>query len=157
MFQAIGSVGLSWVKAHAGIPGNDLADQNAKIAITDGQELNIPTPYTNVRRKIQNYILHSWQRHWEDSGKGVRVKGYVPTVDFNLLTHNTQLLFFSGHGHFPAYLYRFKQINNPSCICVCLGDADHFTFDCPHTLDFHFTRPSETNKPIWFSSFLKTP
>ncbi|GBM50219.1 hypothetical protein AVEN_134790-1 [Araneus ventricosus] len=117
MFQAIGSVGFSWMKAHAGIPGNELADQFAKIATTDGQELNIPAPYTYVKRKIQNYILDSWQRHWEDSGKGVKVKGYAPTVDFNLLTHNRQLLFFiSGHGHFPAYLYHFKQINNPYCI-----------------------------------------
>ncbi|GBM94359.1 hypothetical protein AVEN_6661-1 [Araneus ventricosus] len=31
----LGSVGLSWVKAHAGIPGNELADQFAKLAITE--------------------------------------------------------------------------------------------------------------------------
>ncbi|GBN17037.1 hypothetical protein AVEN_142211-1, partial [Araneus ventricosus] len=37
------------------------------------------------------------------------------------------------------------------------GDADHFAFDCPHTLDFHFTRSSETNKPIWLSSVVKNP
>ncbi|GBM36949.1 hypothetical protein AVEN_153902-1 [Araneus ventricosus] len=61
MFQAIGSIGLSWVKAHAGIPGNELADQYAKIATTDGQELNIPAPYTCVKRKIKNYILDSLQ------------------------------------------------------------------------------------------------
>ncbi|GBN06418.1 hypothetical protein AVEN_78117-1 [Araneus ventricosus] len=78
MFQTIGSVGLSWVKAHAGITGNELADQYAKLATTDGQELNIPAPYTYVKRKIQNYILDSWKRHWGDSGKCVRVEGYVP-------------------------------------------------------------------------------
>ncbi|GBM77480.1 hypothetical protein AVEN_94288-1 [Araneus ventricosus] len=27
-------VGLSWVKAHEGIPGNELPDQQAKLAIT---------------------------------------------------------------------------------------------------------------------------
>ncbi|GBN21114.1 hypothetical protein AVEN_49214-1 [Araneus ventricosus] len=98
MFQAIGSVGLSWVKADDRIPGNELADQYARIATTDGQGQNIPAAYTYVKRKIKNYILDSWQRYWKDSAKGVTVKGYIPTVDLNLLTHNRQLLFLiSGH------------------------------------------------------------
>ncbi|GBO38437.1 Putative protein in type-1 retrotransposable element R1DM [Araneus ventricosus] len=33
VFRALGSVGLSWVKAQAGIPGNKLADQFAKSAL----------------------------------------------------------------------------------------------------------------------------
>ncbi|GBN69250.1 hypothetical protein AVEN_125603-1, partial [Araneus ventricosus] len=56
MFQAIGSVALSWVKAQAGIPGNELTDQYAKIATTDGQELNVSSPYSYLKRKIKNYI-----------------------------------------------------------------------------------------------------
>ncbi|GBN85402.1 hypothetical protein AVEN_76843-1 [Araneus ventricosus] len=58
MFQAIGSVDLSWVKAHAGIPGSELADQYAKIATTDGQELNIPAPHKLSRQEgLTNHKL----------------------------------------------------------------------------------------------------
>ncbi|GBN31183.1 Putative protein in type-1 retrotransposable element R1DM, partial [Araneus ventricosus] len=156
VFRALGSVGLSWVKAHAGIPGNELADQFAKSAITEGNFLDIPAPYSFLKKYIKNIILGDWQQHWGESDTGVRVREYVPFVDFNLLTHNRYLLFFiSGHGPFPAYLFRFKILNRPNCICGGLGDPDHFVFDCPHTKDFHLTCPSGIFKPDWFSSVLK--
>ncbi|GBO33224.1 Putative protein in type-1 retrotransposable element R1DM [Araneus ventricosus] len=118
VFRALGSVGLSWVKAHAGIPGNELADQFAKSAITEGNFLDIPAPYSFLKKCIKNIILSDWQQHWGESDTGVRVREYVPFVDFNLLTHNRYLLFFiSGHGPFPAYLFRFKILNSPNCIC----------------------------------------
>ncbi|GBN55965.1 Bumetanide-sensitive sodium-(potassium)-chloride cotransporter [Araneus ventricosus] len=153
---ALGSVGLSWVKAHAGIPGNELADQFAKSAITEGNFLDIPAPHSFLKKYIKNIILSDWQQHWGESDTGVRVREYVPFVDFNLLTHNRYLLFFiSGHGPFPAYLFRFKILNSPNCICGGLGDPDHFVFDCPHSKDFHLTCPSGIFKPDWFSSVLK--
>ncbi|GBN21860.1 hypothetical protein AVEN_51790-1 [Araneus ventricosus] len=105
MLQAIGSVGLSWVKAHAGIPGNELADQYVKIATTNGEELNIPAPYTYVKRKIKNYILDSWQRHWEDSGKGVRAKGLHLSICFPELLPLLNLTaesYLCNSGYFPV-------------------------------------------------------
>ncbi|GBM47588.1 hypothetical protein AVEN_77028-1 [Araneus ventricosus] len=44
IFKAKNMVGLSWVKAHVGIPGNELADQQAKLAITSGEKFVIPAP-----------------------------------------------------------------------------------------------------------------
>ncbi|GBN96047.1 hypothetical protein AVEN_14124-1 [Araneus ventricosus] len=50
IFKAKNLVGLSWVKAHVGIQGNELADQQAKLATTTGEELSIPAPrsYLNI-------------------------------------------------------------------------------------------------------------
>ncbi|GBM44378.1 hypothetical protein AVEN_147387-1 [Araneus ventricosus] len=88
MFQAFGSVGLSWVKAHAGIPGNELADHYAKTAICEGEDLFVPAPYSYLKRYINNLIVNSWQRHWEESKSGLRVRDFVPSVDLKLLTYN---------------------------------------------------------------------
>ncbi|GBM85742.1 hypothetical protein AVEN_232238-1 [Araneus ventricosus] len=45
-------VGLSWVKAHVGIRGNEVADQNAKQAISSGEELEIPAFIPHQKTKI---------------------------------------------------------------------------------------------------------
>ncbi|GBN58465.1 hypothetical protein AVEN_187343-1 [Araneus ventricosus] len=88
MFRAIGSVGLSWVKAHADIPGNKLADQFAKAATTKGESLLLPAPYSYLKKFITTYILKNWQRDWEESKSGIRVKEFAPLADSTLLTHN---------------------------------------------------------------------
>ncbi|GBM72555.1 hypothetical protein AVEN_274926-1 [Araneus ventricosus] len=67
-------VGLSWVKAHVGIPGNEWADQHAKLAISVGEELEIPAPRSYLNRKIKSYILHNWLTYWNNynSASGIR-------------------------------------------------------------------------------------
>ncbi|GBL60194.1 hypothetical protein AVEN_11050-1, partial [Araneus ventricosus] len=39
-------VSLPWVEAHAGNPGNELVDRQAKLATTIGQCINLPSPYS---------------------------------------------------------------------------------------------------------------
>ncbi|GBO12565.1 hypothetical protein AVEN_156965-1 [Araneus ventricosus] len=75
-------VGLSWVKAHVGIPGNEWADQHAKLAISVGEELEIPAPRSYLNRKIKSYILHNWLTYWNNynSASGIRVREFIGTV-----------------------------------------------------------------------------
>ncbi|GBM88248.1 hypothetical protein AVEN_207936-1 [Araneus ventricosus] len=64
IFKAKNMVGLSWVKAHVGIPGNELADQQAKLAITSGEKFVIPAPYSHLKGLLKNYIVNEWNEYW---------------------------------------------------------------------------------------------
>ncbi|GBO27227.1 hypothetical protein AVEN_49548-1, partial [Araneus ventricosus] len=72
-------VGLSWVKAHVGIPGNELANQQAKLAITSGEKFVIPAPYSRLKGILKNYVVNKWNEYWNsyDSASGIRVRGYI--------------------------------------------------------------------------------
>ncbi|GBN02089.1 hypothetical protein AVEN_73291-1 [Araneus ventricosus] len=57
-------IGLAWVKAHAGNPGNELADHHAKLATIQGVEMHLPTPYSCLKYRISKNLI----REWGDSG-----------------------------------------------------------------------------------------
>ncbi|GBM40813.1 hypothetical protein AVEN_137319-1 [Araneus ventricosus] len=78
LFKAKNLVGLSWVKAHVGIQGNELADQQAKLATTTGEELSIPAPRSYLNRTLKQLILHEWCGYCNKytSASGIRVRGF---------------------------------------------------------------------------------
>ncbi|GBL85490.1 hypothetical protein AVEN_34656-1 [Araneus ventricosus] len=157
IFRAKNMVGLSWVKAHVGIPGNELADQQAKLAITSGEKFVIPAPYSHLKGLLKNYIVNEWNEYWNsyDSASGIRVRGYINQVSPKFLIHNKFLIYFlSGHGPFPSYLHRFKFLDSPHCICGMLGDADHYIFSCSLTKEFHLIKPADEHKKAWFNNLL---
>ncbi|GBM64551.1 hypothetical protein AVEN_232730-1 [Araneus ventricosus] len=113
-----GSVGLTWVKAHAGDPGNELTDRHAKLATAEGEKLEIPAPYSSVKFIIEKNLLSDWQETWDDYDfeSGRRTWDFVPKVYRKFLVFSKYLIFFlSGHGPFPYYLNRFKKLNSSSC------------------------------------------
>ncbi|GBL55586.1 hypothetical protein AVEN_250688-1 [Araneus ventricosus] len=157
IFRAKNMVGLSWVKAHVGIPGNELADQQAKLAITSGEKFVIPAPYSHLKGLLKNYIVNEWNEYWNsyDSASGIRVRGYINQVSPKFLIHNKFLIYFlSGHGPFPSYLHRFKFLDSPHCICGMLGDADHYIFSCSLTKEFHLIKPADEHKKALFNNLL---
>ncbi|GBN21769.1 hypothetical protein AVEN_155631-1 [Araneus ventricosus] len=126
-------VDLSWIKAHVGIPGNELGDQQARLDITSGEKFFIPAPYSQLKCFLKNYIVNKWNEYWNsyDSASGIR-----------------------WHGPFPSYLHRFKFLDSPHCICGMLGDADHYIFSCFLTKEFHLIKPADEHKKAWFNNLL---
>ncbi|GBO34673.1 hypothetical protein AVEN_136781-1 [Araneus ventricosus] len=149
IFKAKNMVGLSWVKAHVGIPGSELADQQAKLAITSGEKFVIPAPYSHLKRLLMNYIVKKCNEYWNsyDSASGIRLRGYIKQVNPKFLIHNKFLIhFLSGHGPFPSYLHRFKFLDSPHCNCGMMGDAEHYIFSCSLTKEFYLIKPADEHK-----------
>ncbi|KFM62413.1 Hypothetical protein in type-1 retrotransposable element, partial [Stegodyphus mimosarum] len=131
---------------------NEEADTLAKSAANDLNRNEIPTklPASCLKKETLKTLLIKWQDRWTSESTGRRVFSFFPKVSLcqrSLSNHHTQ--FFSGHGPFNSYLYRFGLSDTDLCTCGMLGDPDHFIFHCELTSNFHMKKPSDQHKTKW--------
>ncbi|GBM21866.1 hypothetical protein AVEN_32854-1 [Araneus ventricosus] len=86
LYNAKDLVSLVWVKAHAGNPGNELADHFAKIASSCGADMSIPAPF--VKRVCKEFLMNEWNSYWKKSTTGKRTKEILPLANLDLLISN---------------------------------------------------------------------
>jgi hypothetical protein len=112
-----------WIKAHAGVSVNELADKFVKEA---SGKTDIPISYNRIpksiiKRDLEDTSVEIWQREWDTTNKGRITKYYFPKVAERLHTkiHLTQnfTTMVTGHGNIKSYLYRFKIIETLNCPC----------------------------------------
>jgi hypothetical protein len=103
---------FGWVKGHAGIEVNELADRLAKEAAVE----DIPVMYNKLPREViitreKENGPHMWQEQWTNTGKGAVTKAFFPSVR-NRLRQKTNVFpefvtMITGHGKLKSYFHRF--------------------------------------------------
>jgi len=152
-------VKLSWIPAHSGFAGNELADKYAKLGSmnTDAVNVKLPVPrcvcYAALRRKTYhrwtNYFGSNLPRHfgmlWRD-----KFKKELPRLDRRELRIATQIL--TGHSVLNYHLNKLVPNTDPTCpLCEANEETvSHFLGQCPlrwkervEYFDEHYTTASD--------------
>ncbi|XP_037296687.1 uncharacterized protein LOC115455319 [Manduca sexta] len=118
-------INLFWIKAHAGMEGNERADELAKDAAlkskTKPQYSRCPVSY--VKRQIRAESVDEWDRRYTEGETASTTKIFFPNVvEAHRIMKQTPIdpiltQVFTGHGGFSEYLHRFKCKESPACIC----------------------------------------
>nr|XP_013189923.1 unnamed protein product [Amyelois transitella] len=134
-------VKLFWVKAHAGLEGNERADVLAKEAAVGSkrrQDYDL-FPISYAKRVLREDTLGIWEKRYNDGETAAITKLFFPSAVEAYGTVRrivwespiTQAL--TGHGGFSEYLHRFKCKGDPSCACEpgVPEDIVHLLTKCP--------------------------
>ncbi|GBO45385.1 hypothetical protein AVEN_202794-1 [Araneus ventricosus] len=138
---------VSWVKAHAGNISNERADQLAKDATQHGQPYShtkLPKPH------IKGLLRKEWQTSWKNGDTGRKIYNIMPSV--NLRPTNwirEDVIFFSQHGPFPAYLKRYHLSDSDYYSCGGIGTALHYATECIYKVSWHMRKPAPNFEQEW--------
>ena len=135
-------VTLYWIKAHAGLEGNERADQLAKeaAAATSKRKPDYDFfPVSFARRQLRLESIREWDARYKSGEVAGITKIFFPDVTtaysvirkFEPTCLSTQL--FTGHGGLSEYLCRFRCKESPSCTCdpEVKESIPHIILDCP--------------------------
>ena len=146
---------LRWSAGHAGIPGNELADKEAKRAATGTTSDKKLLP-TYLRRPLlinpsavtqhkNTEIKQRWKSKWKQSTRGRRLAKLglkAPSPSFiriisnaNISRRSASLVTQALLEHIPLneYLYKVKAVDNARCpACGAATESvRHFLMECP--------------------------
>ena len=113
---------FTWIPAHVGHYGNELADKLAKEAAGKDIISYNRIPMCEIAQLMKETCLKKWQMQREST-----TKEFFPNIKDRLETKITITPNFTAlvtsHGKTKSYLHRFKIIESPDCPCGVGGGA----------------------------------
>jgi hypothetical protein len=149
------SLTLRWTAGHTGIPGNELADTEAKrVASGLSSDKSILPKFLRcaltlnpsaLQRKKNAEIKQRWKTKWRNSTRGkshIKIDNKSPSVHFlraisraNISRRSASLItqLYVGHVPLNEYLRRFKKADSARCpACGAVPETvRHFLLECP--------------------------
>ncbi|GBN07599.1 hypothetical protein AVEN_117557-1 [Araneus ventricosus] len=89
--------------------GNELGDGESKAA-TDNPSVsvNLPVSSSRFKCKLRRIMIQAWQDHWDFTPNKSRFTwSIIPNVSLKTHFWGAIAELFTGHGRFPAHLFRF--------------------------------------------------
>ncbi|XP_073948988.1 uncharacterized protein [Choristoneura fumiferana] len=134
-------ISFFWIKAHAGLDGNERADQLAKeAAVASKKRPNYDLcPVSHIKRILRKDSLDVWNRRYVEGTTASTTKLFFPNaveaygVVRKMVPRGIITQVMTGHGGFSEYLNRFKCKENPSCSCEpgVPETIAHLLLECP--------------------------
>jgi ribonuclease HI len=129
------TIKFTWIKAHDGNLGNELADKLAKQAIQNKEIIYNKIPRSQIIQREKQQSIDKWQNQWDQTTKGSITKQFYLNIKDRLkqrlkLTPNLTAII-TAHGKTKAYLHRFNIIESPQCTCKAGPQTvDHLIYEC---------------------------
>ena len=112
---------FTWIRAHVGHHGNELADKLAKEAAGKDIIFYNRIPICEIAQQLRETSLKKWQMQWDSTTKARTTKEFFPNIKDRLETKITITPNFTAlvtsHGKTKSYLHRIKIIESPDCPC----------------------------------------
>ncbi|GBM42828.1 hypothetical protein AVEN_251230-1, partial [Araneus ventricosus] len=142
---------VSWVKAHAGNIGSERADQLVKDATQHGQHYShtkLPKPH--IKGLHRKRMLEEWQTSRKNGDTDRKIFSIMPSVSLRPTNWiREDVIFFSQHGSFLAYLKMFHLSDSDYCSSGGIGTALHYATECIYTVSCHIRKPTPNFEQEW--------
>ena len=135
---------ILWVAGHVGIQSNDLADQCAKEAALQAEEIDFENPqplsFSEIKKEIKSDIINIWQRQWDRDDKSQLLHQIKPTVsDDSIISPSNPSVdkrinrLMTGHSNLSEHRWNMKIQVTTSPVCKYgkdNGSVEHYLLDC---------------------------
>ena len=154
---------LSWIKAHVGYEGNELADLAAKQGATEPQmsiKVDIPISKTVISNQLKEQIRNKWQLRWNTSADYKHSKKFLAKPDPNMAKRILRLPrlkmkrlveVITGHNNLSYFQFKIDPDVNPLCrFCEEQNETfHHFITDCPRLRQFRIDAIGKDESNDW--------
>lgn len=133
---------LQWIPSHIGLDGNELADNLAKQAITDGIPMDITPSFPNYIPTMKKECFNIWKEYFDERSreKGIWYRTIQPHpmsspwIDNSILSRKEVIIGLrlrSGHIPCNKFSYLMRKNISPNCLtCNVIDDVYHILMEC---------------------------